>query len=159
MLLTSGAIAESWSFTPKGKAFPLVIGIILLALLILKLVSLFSPRLSAKVDIHGLDLPSGMGSCDLAERKETEGKEPKAVWPTELAMVAWLVLLMGLVYLLGFVQSVPIFLLSFLKVQGKHSWRASLILAAGVSVFVWVLFVLLLDVPFPEGMLGLGGEE
>ena len=68
-------------------------------------------------------------------------------------MVFWLGFLISLIYLLGFLLTVPLFLFLFLKFQGKHSWFVSGVTSLAVLVFTYGLFGILLSVPFPEGLL------
>lgn len=105
-ILTALAVVKTFGFTPKGKTFPLIIGVVLLFLLIVKLISLFSPRFAAKVDIHSVDLPSGISTCGFSSGDKSAGPKPTA-WSKELSMIGWLFFLIGLVYLFGFAQSVP----------------------------------------------------
>ena len=71
----------------------------------------------------------------------------------EFSVVAWFSGCTVLIYLLGFMIGIPLFLFLFLKIWAKESWLLSVVLAAVVSVVVYFTFVYILRVPLHGGML------
>ena len=61
---------------------------------------------------------------------------------------------MALVYALGFLAAVPLYLAPYLRFETHHTWRRTLVLTLLVTGFFYVAFGVLLDVPFPEGRVG-----
>jgi hypothetical protein len=55
---------------------------------------------------------------------------------------------------LGFLASSGALVVLAARLMGLSSWRQSVALAAGVTVAVYVVFVLWLGVPLPRGLLG-----
>lgn len=54
---------------------------------------------------------------------------------------------------LGFVVAAFLMLLVWLRVFGGESWRLTLVLAAGGTAVMYLLFVEALGVPFPDGLV------
>ena len=146
-------IALGYSY--NGKLFPLIVIVTLALMLILKIIGFVNPKMAAHFDIHGIDLPeqksASTQSKTATEEEISDDHAPK--WLREVRMVFWLMLLIGLIYLLGFLFTVPLFLFLFLRFQGKHSWLVSGVTSLAVLAFIYGLFGILLSVPFPEGLV------
>ena len=71
-----------------------------------------------------------------------------------LRLAFWGGLLVALVYALGFLAAVPLYLAPYLRFETHHTWRRTLVLTLLVTGFFYVAFGVLLDVPFPEGRVG-----
>ena len=157
MLLFSGtAFVMAIGYSDTGRAFPLIVIVLLIAMLILKILSIFNPEIAKRVDIRGIELPAQSIACDGAadqERPEDQAVVDIVKWPQELMMIFWLAFLLVSIYLLGFLYTIPVFLVSFLKFQGKHSWLVSAIVSVAVLAFVYVLFGIVLSLEFPQGVI------
>lgn len=141
-------------YSYNGKLFPLIIIVILALMLILKIIGFFNPKIAAYFDVHGIDLPDQKPSPAQSKTAEEEiSDDDIAKWPRELAMGFWLVSLISLIYLVGFLLTVPLFLVLFLRFQGRHSWLVSGVTSLAVLAFIYVLFGILLSTPFPEGLV------
>jgi VIT1/CCC1 family predicted Fe2+/Mn2+ transporter len=69
-------------------------------------------------------------------------------------IVLWIGGFTGLVYGFGFLVAVPVFLLLYLRTEARLTWTGSL-LAAGVATGVlYLVFSVLLGLPFPAGAIG-----
>jgi hypothetical protein len=56
--------------------------------------------------------------------------------------------------LIGLIPTVPLFVIAFMRVEGREPWRIVLPLAAIMCVFIYVLFDQLLAIPWPPSVLG-----
>lgn len=72
----------------------------------------------------------------------------------QLWAIAWLGLLLAMIYVLGFMVTVPLFVFLFLRLHGRIAWVLSTALAIGAAVFVEVIFRRLLDYTLYSGFLG-----
>jgi hypothetical protein len=132
-------------YTPRGRLFPLVIVIPVTLLLLVKIFILIRPESAGRFEVHGIDLPDPTRS---AEDQPESGR-----WPTELRMISWLAVLLVSFLLFGFSLTIPVFLLVFLKFQGRHTWAVSIACGATVAIFIYLMFVKILSVTFPGGFL------
>ena len=66
----------------------------------------------------------------------------------------WFLLFLGLMALIGLIPTVPIVIVAFMRVEGREPWKLSLIYAACVTLFVYVIFDRIIHVPWPPTVLG-----
>lgn len=83
----------------------------------------------------------------------TKAIEPAVAKKRAIIMFGWLLGFFLLVWLLGFEYGIPIMVFSYLKFQSNESWLLSVILTVLAFVFFWALFVKLLTLPFPQGLI------
>ena len=119
------AVVAAWSWPPKAALFPLVIGV---PLFILALVQLF------------LQLRDPESPHELEARRT-------------LATFAWMAAFIVLVLLAGFPTAVPLFVFSYLLLQGSAGWVRSIALGAAAWGCFHLLFERLLRFPFDEGLV------
>lgn len=156
LVVSVAAFLMALQYSNRGKAFPLIVLACLFVMLILKLLAIFSPKVAERVDIHGIDLPDQERKPDespaAAEQTRPNGKHP-AKWQRELMMILWLSLLLVLIFTLGLLYMVPVFLFLFLKLQGRHSWFVSATCSVLLFALVYGLFGVMLSLDFPQGLL------
>ena len=70
-----------------------------------------------------------------------------------ITMFSWLVGFFFGIWLLGFPIAIALMMFTYLKFQGREPWVLSITLTVIAWVFFWILFVRLLNLPFPEGLL------
>lgn len=66
---------------------------------------------------------------------------------------AWILGFFLTIVLLGFPVAIPVFVLAYLRLQGRESWMLSIVLAAAAWLAFYVVFDRLLHLPFAEGLL------
>lgn len=139
MMAASGyGVIAAWSWPWKAALFPLVIGVpvfVLAAAEVLWVVFGTTERGEAKDFQSSHDLP------------DSEVLRRSAV------AAVWILGFLAAVVLLGFPTAVPLFVLLYLRLQGKEAWLFSAVFAAAAWLFFYGLFDRLLHLPFPEGWL------
>ncbi len=83
----------------------------------------------------------------------TQAIDPVTARKRALTMFAWLLGFFVLIWLLGFEYGIPLMVFGYLKFQSKESWLLSITLTVAAFVFFWILFVKLLTLPFPQGLI------
>jgi hypothetical protein len=83
----------------------------------------------------------------------TKEIDPATAKKRALVMFGWLFGFLLSIKLLGFIVSIPLMVFSYLKFQSRESWRTSIVLTVIAFIFFYMLFVKLLTLPFPEGLL------
>ena len=135
------ALYVSRNWNPTTALFPHAVGFPVLALLLVILV---------------VDIRKGRRR---KEKGEAEDREflTKNRWMT--LYLGWLVGFALLIWAIGWVYSIPIYLFSYMTIQGKYGWLKSGLYAAGATAFVFLLFQYAFRVSWPQGellvMLGL----
>lgn len=66
----------------------------------------------------------------------------------------WLVGFMAVTAVIGLIPTIPVFVILFLRLQGRESWRLALGYAAAMTLFVYLLFDQAIRVFWPNTMLG-----
>ncbi|HXJ01100.1 MAG TPA: tripartite tricarboxylate transporter permease [Micropepsaceae bacterium] len=66
----------------------------------------------------------------------------------------WMVGFLVSMALIGLIPTVPLFVILFMRVEGREPWRIVLPMAAFMCVFIYVLFDQLLAIPWPPSVLG-----
>ena len=83
----------------------------------------------------------------------TKAIEPAVAKKRAIIMFGWLLGFFLLVWLLGFEYGIPLMVFGYLKLQSNESWLLSIILTTLAFIFFWILFVKLLTLPFPQGLI------
>jgi len=129
-------VSRNWNSTTA--LFPHSVGYPLLALLVIILV----------VDIRK--------ARRRKEKGETESDEDRKFLHDNRWMMLYLGWLLGfafLVWAIGMVYSIPIYIFSYMTLQGKLGWLKSAVYAVLASVLVFTLFQYVFGVVWPEGEL------
>ena len=71
----------------------------------------------------------------------------------EVVMLLWMVLCVGLMMFIGILPSVFVFVLVYMRYQGKQSWRNSVLASIGSLLFVVAVFEILLQYNLYRGAL------
>ena len=71
----------------------------------------------------------------------------------EVSVIAWFSGCTAVIYFLGFLIGIPLFLFLFLKIWAKESWLLSSVLAVIVLGVVYFAFIYILRVPLHGGIL------
>jgi len=66
---------------------------------------------------------------------------------------AWMIGFFAAIALVGFPVAVPLFVLLYLRLQGRESWLFSIVFSAAVWGFFHAVFQRLLNLPFPQGWI------
>jgi hypothetical protein len=83
----------------------------------------------------------------------TKTVEPKLAKRRAIIMFGWLFGFFFSIWLLGFSITIPLMVFSYLKIQSNEKWTISIILTVMAWLFFYFLFVRLLNLPFPDGLI------
>ena len=136
-------VAQAAQWDIQARMFPWVIGFPTVVLCFCQLFGdLFQRRVpGAEEDVRGgMDLP-------------VDRSVPMTVVISRaLNTLFWILGLFGAVFLFGFVVSVPVFVLLYLAVQAREPIKVSLISSLSVLFVIVLVFHLVLNIPWPEGV-------
>ncbi|HTH98723.1 MAG TPA: tripartite tricarboxylate transporter permease [Stellaceae bacterium] len=71
-----------------------------------------------------------------------------------LIFFGWMVGFMGSMALIGLIPTVPIFIIAYMRLEGRERWSLVLPFAVIMAVFIYAVFDQLLAVPWPPTVLG-----
>jgi hypothetical protein len=66
----------------------------------------------------------------------------------------WLVALMVSMAVIGFMPSVPLFVIAFMRFENREPWKLVLPQAIGLTLFLYYVFDKALGIPWPPTLLG-----
>ena len=151
----------SWPWDWDNKLFPLAVGTFAVVLTGIHIFWLLFPgvydRLIPNLGFLDEDEDDGVDE-ELSERVEDTGvqsvrsKSEREVY--ELLMLGWVIVLPILLYFGGFGLMLPIYTFAF-GLFFLRDVKMALLITVLISVFIWLLFVVILDVQLWDGTLGL----
>ncbi len=143
MLVAVGIIISALRWPFKAALFPMVVGI---PLFILSTVQFLKSAFLGKGHIKEATIDFKLSEM---EDKALEKKRT-------IHIFLWILGFFFMVLLIGFPIAVPLFVLLYMKLQGKEKWGVSLLLTFIGWVSFYGLFVKFCDVPFMEGWVQQG---
>ena len=133
-------MAQDWRM--QARLYPWTIGIPMLILAIVQVIlELKGVKAKQSSDATPMDYQFSKVTDPVIARKRT------------ITMFSWLVGFIFGIWLLGFPIAIALMMFTYLKFQGKEPWVLSITLTVIAWVSFWILFVRLLNLPFPEGLL------
>jgi hypothetical protein len=126
-------------YPPRARFFPMIVislcGVIVSGELLKAFIAHLKPGVAGR-ESRGKD-----------EAPETGKQRQKT-----MALIAWLGGFALLIWLVGFIIGMPLFMLVYVKMKGE-GWRWAIILSVTMFLIVYAGFSLLLKIPVYEGML------
>jgi len=126
----------------QARLYPWAIGIPMVILALVQVI----------LDLRGYKAKETLDGAPV-DFQFTQTIEPALGRKRAITMFSWLLGFFLLVWLLGFEYGIPLMVFGYLKFQSNESWVLSIILTVLAFVFFWLLFVKLLTLPFPQGLI------
>jgi hypothetical protein len=136
MLVCGYGVLTAWDWPSKAALFPLAIGIPLFCLAAAE--ALWTLLGSRQEGSAAMDFQLSVSAHSLRR--------------TGVA-VAWMLGFFAAIVLLGFPIAVPLFVLSYLRLQGGEGWVLSIVMTLAVWGIFYGLFDRLLHLPFATGWI------
>ena len=128
--------ARGWN--PTTALFPRLIGF---------------PMLAVLAVILALDIKRGRRQKDNGETDSDSGMKYSAETYRTAIYLGWLIGFGVLIWAIGIVYSIPIYVFSYLKIVAKYNWLKSSIYAAAALAVITLLFEYAFQIAWPEGAL------
>jgi TctA family transporter len=71
-----------------------------------------------------------------------------------LLFFGWMLGFMAVMAVIGLIPTVPIFILAYMRLEGREPWRIALPMALGVMTLIYVVFDQFLAIPWPPTLAG-----
>jgi hypothetical protein len=135
IIVVGVALYASRNWNATTALFPQTVGFTMLALLLVVL---------------AMDIKKGWGR---KEKGETDGDRKFSI-ATRLTLLylAWLAGFIALAWAIGLLYSIPIYIFTYMKIQGRMSWLQCGVYAVAATVFVYI-FGYMFQMVWPEGTL------
>ena len=126
-------VSREWNATTA--LFPQTVGFTMLVLLLVVL---------------AMDIKKGWRR---KEKGEADGDRKFAIATgLTLLYLAWLAGFIALAWAIGLLYSIPIYIFTYMKIQGRINWLHCAVYAVGATVFVYI-FGFMFQMAWPEGAL------
>ena len=133
-------LAQDWRM--QARLYPWTIGVPMLILAIVQVI----------LDLKGVKAKQSSDATPM-DYQFSQVTDPVIARKRTITMFSWLVGFIFGIWLLGFPIAIALMMFTYLKFQGREPWVLSITLTVIAWVFFWILFVRLLNLPFPEGLL------
>ena len=133
-------LAKDWRL--QARLYPWVIGIPMVILALIQII----------LDLKGVERKPESDSAPV-DFQMTQTVNPVLAKQRTVNIFSWILGFFVVIWLLGFAITIPLFVFLYLKVQSREPWLLSIILTAAAWFAFWGLFVWLLNLPFPEGLI------
>jgi putative tricarboxylic transport membrane protein len=133
-------MAQEWRL--QARLYPWAIGVPMLILAIVQVI----------LDLKGVK-PKDSSTATPMDFQFTKDVDPTTARKRAITMFAWLIGFFLLIWLLGFPIGIALMMFTYLKFQGRESWKLSILLTVIAWLCFWGLFVKLLHLPFPDGLI------
>ena len=111
-------------------------------------------RNSAANDLKGGAKEQIVESLHLDLSVQDEGMETKVMLTRAFIYLAWLLGFVGLAAVVGMLPGVFLFVILYMRIEGKEPWKLTMSCAVGLVLFAWFLFDYLLALPWPQTVIG-----
>jgi hypothetical protein len=139
-IVAAYALYDSWHWPYKTALFPKLISVPLLVLGLLEtFLSLYVPEEQREGAVVDFEFSTSV--------------DPVIARNRTLSLFLWIVGFFAMIFLVGFLWAVPLFIFLYLKVEGKEAWVLTMLLTAFSWLFMEGLFDRLLHIPFSQGWL------
>ena len=132
--------AQDWRL--QARLYPWAIGIPMIILAIIQVI----------LDLKGVERKQ-RDEAPVMDYQFSQTVDPKIAKRRAITMFGWLLGFFVSIWLLGFSITIPLMVFSYLKIQSNEKWPISIILTVMAWLFFYFLFVRLLTLPFPEGLI------
>ena len=66
----------------------------------------------------------------------------------------WMAAFLGAMAVIGLIATVPIFIIAYMRLEGRERWSLTLPMATAMTAFIYTLFDRLIAIPWPPSLLG-----
>lgn len=142
-------------FDPAARLVPMIVGGFTLVALVLALAGQVFGRPSrlAAVSVGAGEEPvSGELHMDLVA--DHAGLSAGTIMQRGAVFFCWMLVFMALMALIGLIPTSFVFVIAYMWVENREPWRLTLPIAAGSTLFIYLIFHVGLSIPWPPTLLG-----
>jgi len=132
--------AREWRL--QARLYPWAIGIPMLILALVQVI----------FDLKGVESKPDSGGAPV-DFQMSQDIEPALAKRRAINIFSWIFGFFVLIWLLGFSLAIPMMVFGYLRIQSREPWALSIILTVAAWFVFWALFIRLLNLPFPQGLI------
>jgi hypothetical protein len=136
-------VYEAHGWRLQARLYPWAIGFPMVILAIIQVI----------LDLKGIERKQTTDAAPVDFQFSQTTVEPAVARKRTINIFCWLFGFFLGIWLLGFTVTIPLMVFSYLRIQSNEKWGISIALTAAAWLFFYFLFVKLLTLPFPEGLI------
>jgi len=155
ILIIGLMMANAVEWRASAKAMPLAVGSFGLIILLVSFANqIFSgSKKVADGDGNAQEAQAGQ-KIHMDIVADTDEIPTRQVIQRALIFLAWLVGFALSMWCIGLLPTIPIFLMGYMRLEGRERWKYVLPQAVGITLFVYFVFDQLLKIPWPPTLIG-----
>lgn len=146
-----GVIWLSQDFGPRARMIPLPLAVFGIILTLIQ-IAWQNLRSTDELQIDMITVDPLAATLE-AEAEKSEGPRKRVTWRDEVGAFGIVAALLALLFTLGILPAVFLFTGGYFALTREYSWRASLIYTSILTVAVYLLFVVALQIQPYHGLL------
>jgi hypothetical protein len=143
----------TYEWDPLSTIAPLIVAYTALIFAVLSFIN-HTFRREAEPGKGGPGTGGGSGAMHFDTSADDEGLPQKVMLTRAAAFFGWLLAFMGSVALVGFIPTVFMFVVAYMRLEAREPWRLVAISSVAMTLFCWGLFEKLLLLPWPATVVG-----
>ena len=147
-------VAEASTWFVQAQAAPMLVGTFTLIVLITSLLYQLVSRAQPGIVAMGDGTAAMGGSMHMDSRTDFGTLAQRTILLRAATFFGWLLAFMASTAIIGLIPTVPIFIVAFMRLEGREPWLLTLAHAGVTTLFTYVLFDRLLAIPWPHTLLG-----
>jgi TctA family transporter len=150
------ALVEAYGFREEAAIAPLIVGSIAVVILSVSFLNQILRRPSDPVEAFAHPAGSGDANDSAPAHMDLQADPEQDVGMAlrrAAVFMGWIVAFIGSMAVIGLLPTVPIFIVAYMWTENREPLRLSLPIAAGVSLFVYVVFVELIGIRWPPTLM------
>ncbi len=144
--------ARQWSFA--ARIVPQIVGTLAIGFATLSLLNALFRRGDAAARPAAGAPPEIAAKIHMDLASDTGHLPRRTVLVRAAIFFGWFLAFMGSMAVIGLIPTVPLFVIAYMRLENREPWELVLAQAAGLTLFIYVVFDRLLTVPWPETLLG-----
>jgi hypothetical protein len=140
-----------FGYTAESRLFPFLVIIPTIIFLVLRFLSIMNPKLSGVLepDASMIDLEKVQQFAKTVDKQGTAVKKS-----SEMIVILWVISLVLLTYLFGILPAIALFIFFFVMLYGKKKIVVSVAYTVASWIFIYIIFVVVLQARLYNGILG-----
>ena len=147
-----GFLVLALDYQPRARLVPLIIAVPTLLLTLFQFLIDAIPAVGRRFSFFQEYDLFGIETGRAAEPTE-ETRPTGNVFRRELSFAAWLLLLVALIYFIGYLAAIPLFMILFMRLRSSERWLVTLSITAVTWAFVYFVFIVIMGAPLHEGVV------
>jgi len=145
--------ASTWNFS--AQIVPMIVGTMVIAFASVSLLNTVFRRASpppSPAETGRASSPQEKLHMDL-QTDMSDMTTGQMMWRAGM-FAGWLLAFMGSMATIGLLPTVPLFVVAFMRLEGRENWSIVVSQALGITLFIYIVFDQLLTIPWPPTLIG-----